>query len=445
MTPETKCNKKVWKVSNKKCSISFDEVDQSTEAGLLLISRLEEKRGLIKHLSKLIEDERDDRYITHELETLLKQRIFGLIQGYEDCNDHNELRKDSLMMLVHGKKNKDYLASQPTLTRLENNIDEGSLYRIEDNLIEDYVQRLSKDTKDITLDIDGTCEETYGQQVFSFFNGYYDCKMYYPLLVHDYPSGQIIGGKLRKGNSNAWKEGPELLEKIIRRIKGRFKDCKIKVRGDAGFGVPAALDKLESLDKEFGNIYYLLGIKSNAVLQKLTSQQYFETVIEWNALGKPKEHLKRYHGLWYKAESWALPRWIVHKTEMGLEGPNQRFIVTNLIGMPEELYKDYGMRGQSENWIGDLKNGMCGDRLSCHRWEANYFRFLLSCYAYNLMNEIRLQAESTQYGVMRLEKMRTKLFKIAVWIKKTARYIHLKLPKNYPHKQIWMSLLTQLE
>lgn len=444
MIPQTECYEKEMEVSSKKCRISFDKDDQSTEGGLILIAKLEERQGLIKRIAGLIEDWRNKILITHAIEEMLRQRIFGIIQGYEDCNDHGILRKDPLMLLVNGRKMDEPLASQPTLTRLENQINSTTLRKIEDLLIDDFVNNLPRKTRTVRLDIDGTDDKTYGQQLFSFYNGYYGNKVYYPLLVHHYPSGRLAGAKLREGNVCAFASGAELLEKIIRKIKGRFPRSTIIVRGDAGFGVPEILDKLESLDKELKKIGYILGIPGNSNLQAIAMQNMFTTVAKWIGLGRPGKHYIEYHSAKYKADSWEKERRIIYKTEMGQEGHNLRFVVTNIWMSPKATYKDYSLRGQSENWINDFKNGIFGDRLSCQEWTANEFRFLLHCFAYNLMNDFRLLNEGTEYGVMRLFNIRSKLLKISVLIKQTARVIHLKLPKNYPNKQRWLELLNVL-
>jgi hypothetical protein len=444
MIPKTECYQKEFEMSNKKCFVSFDKEDQSTEGGLILISKLENGQGIINKISKTIEDWRYKDFVIHKIEEMLRQRIFGIIQGYEDCNDHAYLRKDPLMLLVNGRKMDEPLASQPTLTRLENHIDGQTIERMHVLLIDEYVKSLPHKTRSVRLDIDGSFENTYGQQVFSFYNGYFKHKAYYPLFVFHYPTGRLVGVKLRKGNSSAFDGGSELLEKIIRKIKVRFPKCRIKVVGDAGFGVPEIMDKLEDLNKELKKIDYTLGIAGNAVLQKMASQHLFNTVIKWNAMGRPTEHYKEYHSIKYKAADWKQQRQIIYKTEMGPEGHNLRFIVTNMKISPKAGYEDYSLRGQSENWIGEFKNAMNGDRLSCHEWTANEFRSLLHAFAYNLMNDLRLLNDGTEYSVMRLFNLRLKLLKVSVWIKQTVRAIHLRLPKNYPNKKRWVALLAIL-
>lgn len=446
MIPQTECYTKELEVSRKKCRVNFDKEEQSTEGGLIFIAKLEEKQNLAKRLSEMIKDWRNPVMITHKIEEMLKQRIFGIIQGYEDCNDHEFLRKDPLMLLVSGRETNEPLASQPTLTRLENHMDEETISRMGDFLIEDFVKSLPVKTRTVKLDIDGTSEETYGQQEFSFYNGHYKCTMFYPLIVHHYPTGRIAGAIMRDGAVNAFYEGAQLLERIIRKIKNRFRRCTIIVRADAGFGVPEIMDKLEDLDKKLGKINYILGIPGNSVLQKLAEPAMNRTEAKWEDRKRLLENYKEYHSAYYKADDWKSKRRIIYKTEMGFLGIGRslRFTVTNIRKSPGITYKDYCLRGQSENWIGDFKSGIKGDRLSCHNLYANQFRFMLHSFAYNLMNELRLSFAGTSNKVMRLFNFRLKLLKISVWIKKTARVIHLHLPKNYPYKRRWMELLTLL-
>lgn len=449
MNSETKCNNKEVRIANKKCMISYDMEEQSSDGGLILISRIDEKLGITKRLAELVEDKRDKRYIKHDQRTLFLQRIYGIIQGYEDCNDHEELRKDPLFRLVSGHEGDQPLASQSTLCRFENGIynEEKSarIYELEEYLMDRYVSSLTRKNRlSITLDMDTTDARTYGNQQLTFFHGYYDHYIYYPLFVYDYPSGRLAGAMLRPGNAGGYEDGPELIERLIRKIKTRLPRCRIKVRGDSAFGVPAMMDKLEALDRTVGNIWYELGLKGNKNLERLSCDHLTRAIALWSDKKDNTGTFQRYHSGKYRAASWQKERRVVFKTEVNDIGYQVRYVVVNYRKGPKETYQSYCQRGQMENWIGDFKNSIHGDRMSCSDWFANQFRFLLYCFAYVLLHELRISLFGTKYHVMRLWNMCLKLLKVAVSIKRTARGIRLRISRSFPYQAVWDSLLDQL-
>lgn len=449
MNSQTKCNNKEIRIANKKCMISFDMEEQSSDGGWLFISKIDEKLKITKTLSELMDEKRDERYVKHDQRTLFLQRLYGIIQGYEDCNDHDELRNDPLLKLIAGKEDNDTLASQPTLCRFENDYynDEKSarIKRIEEYLIEHYVSSLTRENRSsITLDIDTTDAQTYGAQQLTFFHGYYGTYMYYPILVYDYPSGGLAGAMLRPGNANGYEGSVELIERIIRKLKARFPRCRIKVRGDCAFGVPAMMDKLEELDRTVGKVWYELGLKGNSVLNKKSEKALNRTISIYKDQTHSNDTVRRYHSTKYRAQSWPKARRVIYKTEAGANGNQVRYVVVNYRKGPGETYQSYCQRGQMENWVGDFKNSLHGDRMSCSYWFANQFRFLLYCFAYVLMHELRILLFGTKYHVMRLWNICLKLLKVSISIKRTARCIRLRISRSFPYQAVWDKLLEQL-
>ena len=443
MISNTKCNKKELKISDKKCIVSFDGEEQSSDGGFILISKIDQKLGITKRLSCLIKDKRNPSYIKHNLETLIQQRIYGICQGYEDCNDHDLLRHDKLLQLVLGQE--DSLASQPTLCRFENESDSETVYNLEEYLMDNFVTSLSKKDRNIVLDIDPTDDQTYGAQQLTFFRGYYNKYMYYPLLVYHYPTGRLAAAMLRPGNAGGSEDSSDLLTRLIKKIKKRFPNSRIIVRGDCAFGHSEILDTLENLNRELGKISYTLGISSNNVLKERSQRKFDSTLIKWELESSTEKSLIKYGSMKYKAKSWSCQRRVIYKVEISSKKKSRRFIVTNMRKAPSKSYEEYRKRGQCENWINDFKNGVDGDRLSCTDWFTNQFRFFMHSFSYVIMNEFRLLNKNTEYSVMRLWNLRLKLLKVSVLIKKTTRAIRLRLPISFPFQKRWLELLTELK
>jgi hypothetical protein len=210
--------------------------------------------------------------VEHDRHEQVSQRIYQIALGYEDCNDADTLRHDPLFKLVcdRAPKSPQGLSSQPTLSRLENAVTGNSLRKMIAVLEQAYVERLPADTQLIVLDIDSTDDETHGEQQLTFFHGFYDQHMYHPLLVFD-GEGQLVTVLLRPGNAHAARSARTTLVRVIRRIKTRFPHAQVVVRGDSGFCMPRLLATLEQLDREFGDIEYIIGIAKNPALLALAA------------------------------------------------------------------------------------------------------------------------------------------------------------------------------
>jgi len=195
---------------------------------------------LLTGLAGCITDRRDNRYTDHDLETLLRQRTYQIVAGYEDCNDSNVVRKDpALKTACGGQLSDEDLGSQPTLSRLENAITRNDLYRVEEYFINLYIRRnRKKKPKRIILDLDGTDDPTYGDQQLTFFHGYYDQYKYHPLVIYDADTGELITAALRAGNRHASYGSVSILKRIIPKLTEAFPKAEIIIRGDAGFAIP---------------------------------------------------------------------------------------------------------------------------------------------------------------------------------------------------------------
>jgi hypothetical protein len=308
-----------------------------------------------------------------------------------------------------------------------------------------YVELLPEDTTEVILDIDSTDDETHGAQQLSFFHGYYDHYMYHPLLVFDGESGQLITTRLRPGNTHASRGAAGMLVRLIRRIKKRFPNAHILVRGDSGFCVPRILHVLERLDRDFGYVDYLFGIARNKVLERLVGPA-MDTAEEMYRMSRRK--VRHFTEFEYAAGSWDRERLVIAKAEYTSLGRNPRFVVTSLRGFPPELiYNAYCQRGQCENNIKDFKNALQADRLSCSSFTANFFRLLLHSAAYRLMHELRNQASlhSKELGRAQFDTLRLRLLKVGALVRQSVRRLHIRLPRAFPFAAIFRAIAAGLD
>ena len=423
--------------------LDFDAPDISSDGGVLLLRQTDQRLGLTTGLVACLPDERDPVRVRHDRLEQLRQRLYQIALGYEDCNDADTLRFDPLLKTACDRTPKDPLglSSQPTLSRFENAADGCTLRQLVRWLESSWVESLSADTEVVVLDIDATEDETHGAQQLSFFHGFYDHHIYHPLMVYDGESGQLITAILRPGNTHAARGAKGVLRRLIRRLKRRFPDVSIVVRGDAGFAMPWLMAELERLNSELGDVEYVFGIARNPVLQRKA-----EPTMRWVAelYERSLKTTRRFTSFRYAAGSWPQPRRIIAKAEHSARGTNPRFVVTSLEGFdPETLYRAYCQRGQCELWIKDFKNALQADRLSCSRFAANFFRLLLHAAAYRLLHALRCEVarDSAELGRAQFDTLRLKLLKVAALVRQSARWIWVRLPAAFPYRDsfAWLS------
>jgi Transposase DDE domain group 1 len=342
-------------------------------------------------------------------------------------------------------EDEDALSSQPTLSRFENAVSGRMLNQLRQQLEESYVQGLPANTQVVVLDIDSTDDETHGQQQLTFFHGFYDQHMYHPLLVFDGESGELVSVLLRPGNAHAARSAKPLLCGIIRRIKARFPRAQILVRADGGFCVPRLLEELEKLQREFGDVDYIIGIAKNPRLLALAETTMAEARRRYEETGR---HVRHFSACQYAAETWSHERHVIIKAEHGTMGANPRFVVTTLDEFDAKLLYDVGYcaRGRCENFIKDLKNALAGDRLSCGRYLANFFRLLLHAAAYRLLHAVRTAAVTVapELGRAQFDTIRLRLLKVAAYVTQSVRRILVHLPRSFPFATAFRALAGHL-
>jgi len=421
---------------NTEVLVDFSAEGISSDGAIILLEKIEREHKVIKYFSGFLPDTRHPLLITHSIEKLLKQRVFMLMQGYQDANDVFHLQHDPLYKdILDGD-----LASQPTISRLENSLDKRAIFELCNAWITRYVNSL-KGRKAIVIDVDATDDPTHGNQQLAMFNGYYGRFIYNELFFHDGDTGQIILPVLRPGNSHSNKWYVSILKRIIIRIRGQYPDIKITIRGDSGFSCAPFYE----LADEY-NLYYALGISSNAVLKRKVIR--VEKAVRHLYLDHEKKH-QHFITYQYQAKSWHKPQQCYAKVESTGKGMNVRHFVSNLPnGTARGIYFDfYVKRGDaSENRIKEVKNMCYSDRLSNHRYWANFFRLFLSCMAYELFVVLKTKIKKTSFKKARawqIDTIRMYLLKVGATIKQTKRRIYYRLSKAFVFKDLFRELVLQ--
>jgi hypothetical protein len=369
----------------KPVEIEAVEENLTSDGGLLVFSQLDEKLGWTAQFAKLISDPRTAPQ--QSALSIVRQRVFGIIAGYEDQNDHDTLRTDPMFKMMAGRVPGDIdLASQPTISRLENSVSATNLLMMQDWCIEQFVNSFQTAPSAITLDIDTMDDPTHGQQQLTFFHGYYKQYQYLVRYVTCAENDMVVLPQLLFGDAPAKLGAVDQLHTIITRFHQRFPDTPIHIRADSAFGGPEEYETLESLP----NVTYTIGMKLNPRIKRLSEHHLTEAKAEQE---KTQCSQLRFLSLEeYDSKQWSSAKTVVVKTEVTEFSSSQRAVITNVPNAavdPYTTYLNYAMRGESENRNKELKCDLCADRLSDHRFMANMFRVLMHCIAHNLVVRLR--------------------------------------------------------
>jgi hypothetical protein len=371
--------------SSRPIVVQSRDTQVSSDTGILAFRQFDHQIGYTQRFIDCLNDARDPGHLEHSLSEMVRQRLFGLIAGYEDCNDHDTLGGDPIFKLVAGKSpTARDLASQPTLSRFENAIDIASLWRLHDFFIDDFIASFDTPPRHLTLDLDAWDDTCHGAQQLALFHGFYDQYQYLPLTITCAQTKQQLWSALRPGNMHAALGADDDLEYIVTRLRSAWPDVMFHIRGDSSFGVPWMYDVCERLQLD-----YSFGLSANSVLKEYSDPLLQQAVQQFEQTRQPQ---RLFTQMLYRAGSWKHFRRVIAKAECNAIGTNRRFIVTNRPGAavwPEACYDDYAERGESENRNKELKDGVAADRLSCHRFLANYFRLQLHAAAANLLVRLR--------------------------------------------------------
>lgn len=431
LTPSLLCRKPVV--------VRVDGGALTSDAGVLLLREIDERLGLTQRLAGCIRDGRDSSKVEHDMLALLRQRIYQIACGYEDCNDADSLRCDPALKLAVGRApGEAHLASQPTLSRLENAAGWRECWRISEALLECFLERRRQVPPGrIVLDVDATDDETHGHQQLSFFHGYYEEHCYLPLLMFAQAEGEgeqeLIGALLRPGNVHAGYCAMPLVRAVVKRLREALPDCAIELRADSGLALPEVYAGCEKI-----GLPYTISLPKN--------QRLADAAEPWRRDAKAihaetGEKVQVFGEFRHAAHTWSHERRVIVKAEVMAQGENPRFVVTSRHDLlPEALYGFYCQRGDPENRIKELKDGLKADRLSCHRFWANQFRLLLHAAAYVLMQAMRKLLAGTDLARAQVSTLRLRLLKVGARIRESVRRVWVQLPSAYPWFALWHRL-----
>jgi hypothetical protein len=443
--------------SGKPISVKPVEENISTDAGLLVLRQFDEQQQFTTGFAAQLRDLRRDP--SHSVLEMVRSRLYGILAGYEDQNDHDSLRSDAIFKLLANRLPEDEdLASQPTLSRFENAVPPRDLLRLETWFVERFVNSFQEPPREITLDIDVFDDPTHGQQQLTFFHGFYEQYQYLVRAITCAENDLVVLPVLLHGTADPALGVDEDLKRIVRALREKFPGVLIRVRADSGYAKPWLYQLCEQLDVE-----YSIGLGMNNVLKRETEDLLQVALKQWETTG---ESQRLFTGFWYQAGTWPAPRWVVVKCEANSQGTNRRAVVTNRPGartVPQGAYDEYAERGESENRNKELKCELCADRLSDHRYMANSFRMFLHCLANNLLVSLRREiaappAEETGSDATPAEALsgrarrrhfnrrreadplgeghactwRMRLIKVAARIQTTARCVHVLLSGSWP-------------
>ena len=429
-------------VGGKKVEADFEGGVITSDSGVMLAREIDRKLGVIDHLASVLWDRRHPSYVSHSLEDLLRQRVFQLVCGYEDGNDSDDLRSDPAFKLGcdHLPLTGEDLASQSTMSRLENSPNRSDLYRLALAFGELFVVSYKKPPKRIILDLDDTADVVYGSQQLRLFNSYVDEYCYMPLHIYEGYSGKLITTILRPGKRPKGEEIVTILKRVIQFLREAWPKTHILVRGDSHFSTPEVHDLCEDSPR----VDYVLGQSVNKTLKRLGEPLMNQVLQDAKETDEPVRRLTTFD---YQAGTWRQSRRIIYKAEVTQEEPNPRFVATSIRNRSAKfIYKLYCDRGRMEGFIKEHKNYLKSDRTSCTKFEANQFRVFLHSAAYVIIHTLREKAlRRTELANASFETIRLRILKVAARVQERATKIDFHLPTSYPFKDLMRTIVMNLD
>jgi hypothetical protein len=436
-------------VERRSVVAGFDGGKITSDAGALLLGQTDRAIGLVGRFAGCFQDARDPDLIEHEVKTLVGQRVFAIALGYEDLNDHDELRHDPMMAVLAGKLGPRRqtkcapVAGKSTLNRLELSRPEPSRYhkishdpaQIEALFVELFLEAHEAAPDQIVIDLDATDDPVHGDQEGRAFNGYYDAWCYLPLYV--FCGRHLLAAKLRSAKHEASFGAVEEMARIVGQIRARWPKVAIILRADAGFARQALMAWCE-----VNGVDYLFGLQGNS---RLVSEIRAETLAAKAASeacgGEPA---RRFKDFTYRPrkKAWSRPRRVVGKAEVTQGEPNPRFVVTSLSAdawPTRKLYENlYCARGEMENRIKECQLDLFADRTSSATLRANQLRLWLASMAYVLVCALRrIGLKDTAFEKATCGTVRLKLLKIGALVRTSVRRIKIAMASAYPWKREW--------
>ena len=432
-----KCKQSAWSFpscKSRQIHAAFDGGAVSSDGGALLLRAADRKLRLSESLHAALHDARRQASCDHSQRVMLRQRIYGLALGYEDLNDHAALRND--VALQTAADTDQALASTATLCRWENRADRDAAWALATVLVDQFIRSYRRAPAELILDFDATDDPVHGRQEGRFFHGYYDQYCFLPLYV--FCGERLLVSYLRPSNIDSARHAWAVLALLVKRLRAKWPQVRIIVRADSGFCRWRMLRWCEDHD-----VQYIVGLAKNTRLNAFATALQERAEAQFKQTGS-KQRL--FAEMSYAAATWDRERRVLAKAEHTEQGRNPRYVVTNLVGDPKELYdKVYCARGEMENRIKEQQLDLFAGRTSCTRWWANQFRLLLSSLAYVLVEAIRrLGLKGTALARAQCGTIRLKLLKIGTVIRRNTRRIYFHFASACPYEKLFLRVARRL-
>ncbi len=462
----TECNQQSFRfhaLGRRNVVARFDGGRITSDGGGLLLRETERLTGIIRQFAACFTDHRDPNRTEHTVEELVSQRVYALALGYEDLNDHDDLRHDPLLAVLAGKKDplgskrrgrKDRgkaLAGKSTLNRLELTpvrADAKSRYKkirvarkaVQHLFTDVFLQSYNTPPKRIVLDLDATDDPIHGHQSGRFFHGYYKNYCYLPLYI--FCGEHLLCARLRPSNIDASTGSVKELQRIVGQIRAAWPTVKIVIRADSGFCRDRIMAWCEAND-----VGFVLGLAKNKRLTKEIAHELAQAQTQFEQTGEPARVFKDF--CYQTLKSWSRSRRVIGKAEHLAKGRNPRFVVTSIPVSEfdaKSLYEDeYCARGDMENRIKEQQLCLFADRTSAATMRANELRLWFSSVAYTLMTALRrLGLKGTDLSKARCDTIRLKMLKIGARIRVTVRNVWVSLAESYPYQDLFRQVYDHL-
>jgi hypothetical protein len=448
----TECNQSGFgfEASGKREIVArFDGGTISSDGGAFLLRQTDKRLNLLPRLSDCFLDGRNQQLIEHTVAEMLAQRVYGIALGYEDLNDHEQLRKDPVFGILAGREESDTpLAGKSTLNRMEMGAGTKDRYKkitfwkdaIDELLVKVFVESHRNAPAEIVLDVDTTDLPLHGKQEGRFFHGYYDNYCYLPLYI--FCGDHVLCSRLREANHDAAFGCLAEIKKIVEQIRMSWPEVKIVLRGDSGFCRNELMNWCEA-----NRVDFVFGLARNQRLRKIIGAEMHEATELWNRTGKPARVFTEFEYRTKKTKKggWDRERRVVAKAEHIDGKENPRFVVTSLTDESGKLYEEiYCARGDMENRVKE-QFSLFADRVSAETMRANQMRLYLSTMAYVLVSGLRrLGLKGTELADAQVSTIRTKLLKIGAQIRITVRKVWVSMASSYPwqnlYQEVWQNL-----
>jgi hypothetical protein len=445
----TECNAECFDfgiVDGRPVEAGFDGGLVTSDAGALLLGATDRAIGMMDRFAACFHDERRAELIEHEVATLVGQRVFAIALGYEDLNDHDQLRHDPMMAILAGKlaawrKDCAPVAGKSTLNRLElSKLGPSRYHKISHNpvairslLVDLFLEARERAPREIILDLDATDDPLHGEQEGRFFHGYYDCYCYLPLYV--FCGRDLLVARLRRADADAAAGTIEEVARVVARIRAKWPRTRILLRADSGF----ARDDLMTWCEANG-VGFVFGLQQNARLIAMIQDELARAEAKSRRTGQPERRFKSF--MWETRTSWSRPRRVVAKAEWTKGEANPRFVVTSLrrnAHEASEVYETiYCARGEMENRIKECQLDLYADRTSAATMRANQLRLWFHSMAYVLICALRrIGLHDTAFAKATCGTIRLKLLKLGATVRISVRRIKVAMASACPVAQDW--------